>query len=693
MKKQQVIKWITRGIALFFALLLILTSVLYVASAADATTIDYGEIFGDGHILFVDEKGSEDNDGLTPETPLNSIQLALDYMGSDGGTIVIVDYITLGEKGIAWPANEDAGMQTVTLTGLDEESTLSWNRSLNPNGPVTIEYLNIVVDRAYAYLNARGHKLVLGYGLNVTKGEGVNCLMCVRGGGDTNFDVDGDTDVTVYSGAYSSFCGGSRNGYIHGDTHITIYGGAFANVFGGNNNGSEEDAKNIKNVMGNSYITIYGGTFTGLRGHDVNSLVEGTRYLDVSHYPETINPAWLDHFDEVKPYDPTLANKKPEIKITSEGSFINGYTDGTFKPQNQITRAEAMTIVSRLLAKDEDIKGKYTVAYSDVAKDAWYYSNVAFLSNLGVIDFLNLRNKVNPTKAITRQEVCQLIYNLGGIDSIKIPAKGFSDLGARTYNEAIYALSGSGIVNGYTDGTFKPLGTITRAEFVTIIDRFLGRTIVEANADAANKFNDISSHWAKNYIISASSEKTVDGKEIWTVSTDAGKKFELSAEADTAEEYIKELNAAAQTLTTDAIQEGIQLVADKRIGEIRSTSSITIPEGANVYYVSADGDDANDGLSPETPIKTLSKLNTLGIRIGSYVLFRRGDTFRGQIITRSGVTYSAYGEGAKPNIYGWDKNSADPALWSKTDTPNVWVYAETVEQDVGNIIFNGETHT
>ena len=46
-----------------------------------------------------------------------------------------------------------------------------------------------------------------------------------------------------------------------------------------------------------------------------------------------------------------------------------------------------------------------------------------------------------------------------------------------------------------------------------------------------------------------------------------------------------------------------------------------------MYYVSAEGDDANDGITPETPIKTLSKASSLSLKAGDSVLFRKGDTF------------------------------------------------------------------
>ncbi len=78
---------------------------------------------------------------------------------------------------------------------------------------------------------------------------------------------------------------------------------------------------------------------------------------------------------------------------------------------------------------------------------------------------------------------------------------------------------------------------------------------------------------------------------------------------------------------------------------------------AAVYYVSNDGSDADDGLSPETAWRTLARVNAQPLAPGDVVRFRRGDSWRGQLIPRSGseagpITYTAYGEGPKPLLLG-----------------------------------------
>ena len=106
-----------------------------------------------------------------------------------------------------------------------------------------------------------------------------------------------------------------------------------------------------------------------------------------------------------------------------------------------------------------------------------------------------------------------------------------------------------------------------------------------------------------------------------------------------------------------------------------------------VYYVSADGNDNNSGTSPSSPWKTVSKVNGASLASGSAVLFRRGDMFRGKLTAKTGVTYSAYGSGAKPIINGSARNYADPSLWSETALPNVYKFNGTLA-NVGVIAFD-----
>ena len=116
------------------------------------------------------------------------------------------------------------------------------------------------------------------------------------------------------------------------------------------------------------------------------------------------------------------------------------------------------------------------------------------------------------------------------------------------------------------------------------------------------------------------------------------------------------------------------------------------------YYVSTSGNDSNNGLSASRPIKTISKVNSLNLKSGDVVLFKRGDTFRrdkidgaAMIPAKPGVTYSSYGVGEKPILNGSPYNGAVEGTWSTTSKSNVYVYSKTFGAEVGGIFLNG-TH-
>lgn len=134
--------------------------------------------------------------------------------------------------------------------------------------------------------------------------------------------------------------------------------------------------------------------------------------------------------------------------------------------------------------------------------------------------------------------------------------------------------------------------------------------------------------------------------------------------------------------------------AETLMQEIRSTPTMLDEKKySNIYYISNDGNDQNDGLSPENAIQSLQYLNSLDLKEGDCVLFNRGDLWRGQIKTKRGVTYSAYGKGDKPRIYGSPCNAAESGRWVETQTENVYMYDVALPNDVGTLVFNdGEAH-
>ena len=107
------------------------------------------------------------------------------------------------------------------------------------------------------------------------------------------------------------------------------------------------------------------------------------------------------------------------------------------------------------------------------------------------------------------------------------------------------------------------------------------------------------------------------------------------------------------------------------------------------YYISQNGSDNNDGLSPESAFATPDAIANITLTLGDAVLFERGSHFRitNSIRMESGVTYGSYGEGEKPII---STSPADYAQqeWCLTNQDNVWQAAFNYMPATG-IVFNG----
>ena len=108
---------------------------------------------------------------------------------------------------------------------------------------------------------------------------------------------------------------------------------------------------------------------------------------------------------------------------------------------------------------------------------------------------------------------------------------------------------------------------------------------------------------------------------------------------------------------------------------------------ATEYFLdSAGGDDANDGKSPETAWRSLSRLDKAALEPGDVVRFRRDRVWRGTLRTKSGsegkpVVYSDYGDGAKPRILQ-SVDLSSPEFWTKIDDPSRSIWATAPDEIV-----------
>ena len=142
------------------------------------------------------------------------------------------------------------------------------------------------------------------------------------------------------------------------------------------------------------------------------------------------------------------------------------------KPQGNITRAEVATIFYRLLTNDaRDENWTTSNSFTDVSADSWYNTPVSTLSAMGLIEGYE-DGSFRPDNPITRAEFAAIAGRFfTDNDAIYEPGT-FSDIeGAEWFADAVQAAKDHDIIGGYPDGSFKPNNPITRAEACSIVNR------------------------------------------------------------------------------------------------------------------------------------------------------------------------------------------------------------------------------
>ena len=240
-----------------------------------------------------------------------------------------------------------------------------------------------------------------------------------------------------------------------------------------------------------------------------------TRVCKYCGYEETV--------EETKRDDIT-AVLLPALQANTDDhySYLIGYADGTVRPNGKITRAEVATIFFRLL--DDDTRAKYWSSkndFSDVSVDKWYNNAVSTLCNMGVIGGY-ADGTFRPDAPISRAEFA------------KIAVSFTQNTGSATYNyftdvkttdwfaPYVTAAKDAGLIEGYSDGSFKPESKITRAEACAIVNRTLGRKPSKAHMKISDRIDwpDVqTTDWFYEAIMEATNSHTCtmgDRVETWT---------------------------------------------------------------------------------------------------------------------------------------------------------------------------------
>ncbi|RXJ04560.1 Parasporal protein [Anaerobacillus alkaliphilus] len=155
------------------------------------------------------------------------------------------------------------------------------------------------------------------------------------------------------------------------------------------------------------------------------------------------------------------------ILFVAEQKWMNGFNDGTFRPNETLTRAQAATVMVNYLAPKAT---GTTVTFHDVTQTHWARHSIILVAQHKIMNG-TAPNQFSPNMIMTRSQMVQILFNAGLYsEPVKTTTSSFKDVSDNHWAlVAIETMRSEGIVNGFNDGTFRPNEPITRAQMAVVL--------------------------------------------------------------------------------------------------------------------------------------------------------------------------------------------------------------------------------
>jgi len=167
------------------------------------------------------------------------------------------------------------------------------------------------------------------------------------------------------------------------------------------------------------------------------------------------------------------------IQKALDYGFIEGYSDGSFRPDKPVRRAEFVRMMNKALKLREE--NTLELFYSDVKDSDWFYDDIRKASYAGYIKGIN-ETAFMPAKEITRQEaaviLARILPNAGAFNDVVLNGYKDADRISSWAKSAVALAVSKGYLNGYGHESLRPKATLSRAEAAKIIGMILGRETI-----------------------------------------------------------------------------------------------------------------------------------------------------------------------------------------------------------------------
>ncbi|MCL2565519.1 MAG: Ig-like domain-containing protein [Defluviitaleaceae bacterium] len=159
---------------------------------------------------------------------------------------------------------------------------------------------------------------------------------------------------------------------------------------------------------------------------------------------------------------------RPQMEAFMGRGLIQGFPDGTVRPDHPITRAEFYTLANRAFGFSQVAP----INFIDVSSGAWYFTEISRAQAAG---YILGGMEAFPNRHVTREEAAMITSRILGLAPFEAGAAQFADNHTIENRPYVGAVALAGLMRGFPDGTFRPHATITRAEAVAVLTGAMGR--------------------------------------------------------------------------------------------------------------------------------------------------------------------------------------------------------------------------
>ena len=205
------------------------------------------------------------------------------------------------------------------------------------------------------------------------------------------------------------------------------------------------DKSKIQKVNKALIATVFASSGIAVVVPPPNAAAATSPFTDINQY--------TDHYNDI-------------LKLYSQG-VIKGFADNTFRPDVNVTRGQAAKMLATVLKLDtKNIQDPY---FKDVPKGSEYYKYVAALQNAGIMSGYS-NGTFMPNEVITRGELAKMVVVGFHLEVSQNYNNIFKDVNSQTSNALyIQTVIDLNITEGTTPVTFSPFAPVTRGQFASFV--------------------------------------------------------------------------------------------------------------------------------------------------------------------------------------------------------------------------------